>query len=141
MKRVVLSIFAGLTAWGVLIFLVILFQDSLKFRWFMDGAPVFLAGGLAGYVARRHGLICGGIIGAVQLLSIFSILLLMGLANMPFREVMNLIKSTGLVRTGLTEGVMTLLTGALGGYLGQLLEQTLRLRKKCQAPSKISRTP
>lgn len=139
--RMLFGLLTGLAVWFVLAFWasvlvcgILSFDHLHHFYWLNDAVPVLLAGGLAGYVARRHGLVWGGMIGIAH--QLFVLYLIWGAAQPsglprpPRTPINEIIQAYGLFPSILVDTLIVLLIGMASGYLGQLLEQTLRLRKK-----------
>jgi hypothetical protein len=146
--RMVLGLLTGLLAWFVLQFLVnplVPLEYAYPSLWIKWVAPVLLAGGLAGCIARRYGLVWGGVIGLVQDFVVFwGIWLLSQSTDMPrhpFPAITKAMKDWNLVPSILIETIIILLIGLVSGYMGQFLAQrVLRHRSsKGQETSALDR--
>jgi hypothetical protein len=139
--RMLIGLLTGLETWFFLAFcgwlLVLLLVSPSPwdhFRWIRDRVPVLVAGCLAGYIARKRGLLWGGIIGATH--QVFVVYIVWKgwqsySVSKPPRIPLNLIiQRQGLFPSILMSTATVLLVGMASGYLGQFLaHKALRRRK------------
>jgi hypothetical protein len=126
--RMVLGFLTGLMAWFVLDILLtplVPLKYVYRFSWIKYVVPVLVAGGLTGCIARRFGLVWGGMIGLVrQSVDLWGIWLLSQSTDMPrhpFPAITKAMKDWNMVPSFLTETSIVLLIGMASGYLGQFL--------------------
>ena len=136
--QMLLGLLTGLAVGLVLAFwvsILVLFLSIYyweHFHWLRDGFPVMVAGGLAGYIARRHGLVWGGMIGiAHQLFALYFLIWgpaqSSGLPRPSRIPITVIIQDRGLLPSIMMSTLIVLLIGMASGYLGQFLAQkTLR---------------
>jgi hypothetical protein len=128
--RMCLASLAGLSVWFALFFCIttaLIFWFSYhrleQLYWPNDIVPVLIGSALAGYIARRLGLILGGMIGTVH--QLFFLYLLWGSvvhSGHPPTTIIKIIEEYGLLPSSvLMNSLIVLIIGMASGYLGQFL--------------------